>query len=137
MSKQLNIRFYQNVAKIFYAIAAVDKIVRNEEFDKLKSIVKNEWLPVDDSEDEFHTDAAYQLEIVFDWLLSKELNATTCFNEFIDYKEEHEYFFTDTIKALILKTASEVAASFHGKNKAELIMLAKLDMNFKQTTYEK
>ncbi len=131
MSKQLNIRFYQNVAKLFYAIAAADKIVREEEFDRLKNIVKREWLAVDDSEDEFHTDAAYQLEIVFEWLRSKKIAAATCFNEFIDYKEEHEYFFTEVIQKLILKTAHEIAASFHGKNKSELIMLAKLDLNFK------
>ena len=39
MTKQLNIRFYQNVAKLFYAIAAADKVVRDEEHDKLKNIV--------------------------------------------------------------------------------------------------
>lgn len=132
MNKKLNIRFYQNVAKLFYAIAAADKVVREEEFNKLKEIVKLKWLPVDETEDEFHTDAAYQLEIVFDWMASKERDATKCFNEFIEYKDDHKYFFTEEIKRLILKTANEIAAAFHGKNKSELILLAKLDLSFKQ-----
>lgn len=132
MSKQLNIKFYQNVAKLFYAIAASDKIVRKEEFHKLKETIKNNWLSFDDTEVEFHTELTNQLEIIFYWLKSVESDASICFVEFLDYKKEHEYFFTDTIKSLILNTAIEIATAFHGKNKSELIMLAKLEMNFKQ-----
>ena len=62
--KNLNIKFYQNLGKLFYAIAAVDKNAREEEYNKLKEIVKSEWLAVDEIEDDFHTDAAYQIEIV-------------------------------------------------------------------------
>lgn len=132
MSKKLNIRFYQNVAILFYAIAATDKVVRKEEFNKLKEIVKSKWLTVDETEDEFQTDAAYQLEIVFDWMASKEIDATKCFNEFMEYKDEHEYFFTKEIKTLVLKTAEKIAAAFYGKNKSEMMLLAELDKSFKQ-----
>lgn len=132
MSKKLNIRFYQNVAILFYAIAATDKVVRREEFNKLKEIVKSKWLTVDETEDEFQTDAAYQLEIVFDWMASKEIDATKCFNEFMEYKDEHEYFFTKEIKTLVLKTAEKIAAAFYGKNKSEMMLLAELDKSFKQ-----
>ena len=61
----------------------------------------------------------------------------TCFKEFLEYKNEHTYFFTDTIKQLILKTANAIAAAFAGKNKSELIMLAKLDMELKKGICEK
>lgn len=133
MYKSLNIKFYQNIAKLFYAIAASDKFVKPVEFNTLKDFVKREWLPIEDTEDDYKTDAAYQIEIVFDWLTTQELDADTCFNDFIEYKNEHKYFFTDELNALILKTAAAIAMSFSRENKSELIMLAKLSMELKKT----
>ena len=133
MYKSLNINFYQNTAKLFYAIAAADKIIKPIEFDTLKDFIKREWLSVEDTEDDYKTDAAYQIEIVFDWLTTQELDADTCFNDFIEYKNEHKYFFTDELNALILKTAGAIATSYSGENKSELIMLAKLSMELKKT----
>lgn len=134
MYKKLNTNFYQNVAKIFYAIAAVDKVIDEEEFTALKKLVKKEWLAVDESEDEYNTDAAYQIEVVFEWLQLKGLDAYNCYNEFIEYKNEHSYFFTEQLNSLIMKTAEKIANAFAGKNKSELIMLAKLDLHLKVKT---
>jgi len=39
-NKELTHKFYQNLGKLFYAIAAIDNNVRVEELDKLKDIVK-------------------------------------------------------------------------------------------------
>lgn len=126
--KNLNIHFYQNLGKLFYAIAASDKTVRDEEFTILKEIVKSQWLDIDPIEDDFNTDSAYQIEVVFDWLNNQGvLDANTCFNEFITYKDEQKHFFTDKIKQLILITARAIASSFSGVNKSELIMLARLN----------
>lgn len=133
-TERFSVQFYQKLGKLFYAIAAADNVVRKEEHKKLKAIVKSEWMAVDDFEDDFHTDAAYQIEVVFDWLTNEEkLHALTWFDDFIDFKEEHPQLFNEQIKKLILKTGNAIAASFSGKNKAELIMLAKLTINFKQT----
>lgn len=132
--KKMTIKFYQNLGKLFYAIAAADKQVREIEFNKLKKLVKKQWLDVDIIEDDYHTDAAYQIEIVFDWLNEENnLEANSCFNDFINYKNEQNHLFTDSIKKLILKTAGLIAASFAGINKSELIMLAKLDLELKKT----
>ncbi len=38
------------------------------EIERLKEDVRKYWLTVDSIEDEFGTDAAYQIEIVFNWL---------------------------------------------------------------------
>lgn len=132
--KKMTLKFYQNLGKLFYAIAAADKEVRDEEFDKLKAVVKKQWLDVDELEDDYHTDAAYQIEIIFDWLNEEEnLDAKACYNTFINYKNEQPHLFTANIKKLILKTAHAIAASFSGLNKSELIMLAKLDLELKKT----
>jgi hypothetical protein len=131
--KKLTLKFYQNLGKLFYAIAAADHEVRNTEFEKLKELIKSHWLQLDQIEDRFNTDAAYQIEIVFDWLNNqKGLDAKKCFNDFIDYKNKQRHLFTNNVKQLILKTGSAIAASFSGINKSELIILAKLDMELKK-----
>jgi len=129
--KKLTLEFYQNLGKLFYAIAAADKKVHAVEFDKLKECVKQQWLNVDILEDDYHTDAAYHIEIVFDWLNNSAYEADICFQDFVDYTKEHPLFFTKNIKKLIMKTANAVAASFSGFNKSELMMLAKLDLELK------
>ena len=132
--KKLTFKFYQNLGKLFYAVAAVDNTVQNTEFEKLKEFVKKQWLELDSTEDVFGTDAAYQIEIVFDWLNNqKSLDVKTCFDDFVDYKNRQKHLFTDPVKKLILKTASAIATSFCSVNKSELIMLANLDMELKNT----
>lgn len=130
--KKMTLSFYQNLGKLFYAIAASDDDVRTVEFNRLKNFVKKQWLNVDDLEDTFGTDAAYQIEIVFDWLNEdEELNSKSCFKDFIDYKKSQNHLFTQEIRSLILRTASAVAYAFSGINKSELLMLAKLDIELK------
>jgi hypothetical protein len=130
--KRMTVEFYRNLGKLFYAISAADGNVRPIEFDKLKKIVKKQWLDVDNLEDTFGTDAAYQIEIVFDWLNEdEELNAKACFKDFINYKKSQSHLFTQDIIRLILKTASAIAYEFSGFNKSELILLAKLDIELK------
>lgn len=129
--KKLTLEFYQNLGKLFYAIAAADKKVHPEEFNKLKECVKQHWLNVDVLEDDYHTDAAYHIEIVFDWLNNGANEADMCFQDFVDYKKQNPLLFTKGIKKLIMETANAVAASFSGLNKSELMILAKLDIELK------
>ncbi len=119
-------KLYQNLGKLFYAVAASDKVVREEEKNTLKNIVKEEWVDVDDFKDEYGSDAAYLIEIIFDWLDENQPSAISAFKDFKDFKEDHEEFFTPGINKLIWKTADSIASSFSGKNKSELIMLSQL-----------
>jgi hypothetical protein len=124
--------FYQKMGELFYAIAAADNVVRKTEYDALKNIVTEKWKDLDDYEDPFHTDAAYQIEVVFDWFDYEQLDANDCFDSFADYKKENPKLFTTERKKLIWETADAIASSFAGKNKSELIMLAKLKMLLKK-----
>jgi len=129
VSTSLEIKFYQSLGKLFYAIAASDKIVREAEVETLIQLVKSKWVPMDDFEDEFHLDAAYQIDTVFDWLNCEGgLKADSCFEEFTYFKKTHESLFTKKRKQLIWKTCNAIANSFSGKNKSEVIILAKLKM---------
>lgn len=123
-------KFYQKVGRLFFAVAMVDGSVHIKEIDKLKTIVRDKWLSLDDIEDEYGTDSAFQIEIVFDWLLEYEKTSDECFEDFIAFYKEHKIIFTDKIKSLIFETANAIAYSFSGKNKAELILLGKLHLLF-------
>jgi hypothetical protein len=123
-------QFYQSLGKLFYAMAMADKNVRPGEVKKLQDDVRTYWLNLDDLQDEFGTDAAFQIEIVFDWLKNEEKDSDTYFEEFTDFYHEHPEIFTPNIKSLVIHTCNDIAASFAGKNKSELILLARLQNLF-------
>lgn len=128
--KKLGNEFYQNLGKLFYAIAMADHSVHMKELEKLNEVVKDHWLEVDDIEDEFGTDAAFQIETVFDWLLEYEKDEEENYEEFEQFYMEHKILFTPKIKQLIMSTARAIAASFYGSNKAELVLLGRLTLLF-------
>ncbi len=121
-------RLYQNIGKLCFAIAAIDRVVKEEEINVLKQIVRKEWLSLDNFEDEFGNDTAYQMEIVFDWLLEKSPIAKNCFKDFEDFKIEHEQLFNPKLNQLILKTADLIATAFANKNKSELVLISELQI---------
>jgi hypothetical protein len=41
--------FYQQIGKVFYSIAAVDKTVRPEEIKRIKENNSKEWLPLENT----------------------------------------------------------------------------------------
>lgn len=123
---------YQNLGRLFYAVAISDGSVHVKEWDKVKEIVKEDWLYVDDFTDRYGTDAANQIEIVFDWLLEYEKTGAECFEEFKEFYHEHPHAFSEEIISLTKKTANAIADAFSGKNKAELVLLAKLQLLLKE-----
>lgn len=127
-SEKIGNEFYQSLGKLFYAVAMADKNVRPVEVERLKEDIQKYWLTVDSIEDEFGTDAGYQIEIVFDWLQQEEKGSETYYKEFLDFYKEHPSKFNKHIKQLIFKTADDIASSFANKNKSELILLAKLKL---------
>ena len=62
--------------------------------------MKKEWLLFENSIDEFRTDSAYQIEIVFDWLAENDWDMEQALSDFKNFRKEHENLFT---KKSILK----------------------------------
>lgn len=120
--------FYQNLGKLFYAVAFTDKTVREEEFSRLQRCVLEYWLDYDDLQDVFGSDAAYLIEIVFEGAEAFQEPAQEMYDSFVYYKKEHPSLFTDKANFLILETAKSIARSFSGLNKSELIMLTNLEL---------
>ncbi len=125
-SRQTMIHFYQQLGKLFYSVASVDKTVHEDEMEQLKEIVKKEWLPLENSFSEFGDDAAYQIEIVFDWLVENDWNIGKIIPDFEIFKKEHPHLFTPQVNELILKTAKAITNSFSGKNKPESVLIDQL-----------
>lgn len=130
-ASQNRLKFYQILGKVFYSLAIVDNVVREKEIDKLREILKHEWLPLEDSEDIFGTDAAYQIEIVFDWLLDNDWDEKSVLSDFEYFKNEHPSLFTKKVNDLILKTVNAIADSFSGKNQKEIDFIDSLKMKLK------
>ena len=127
------LQFYQNLGKLFYAIAAIDRKVREEELNKLKEIVRKEWMIFNSYNN--LSDAHIESAIIdtFKWLQSdNEYDAQTCYNSFLIFYKENVKLFTADINRLILKTARAIAYSFSGINKNELILLSKLELELKK-----
>lgn len=127
-SEKVGNELYQNLGKLFYAVAMADHKVKIKEVEKLRKDVRKYWLDVDEIEDEFGSDAAYQIEIVFDWLNNEEKEGEAYFNDFKDFYREHPSKFDTAMKLLIWRTANDIAASFAGKNKSELVVLGNLKL---------
>lgn len=124
------ILFYQKLGELFYAVAAADRVVRAEEYHALTTLVKEQWQQMDDYQDQFGTDAAYQISIVFDWFDYERMDAEESFTSFKNYYQDHTNLFYGRRKELILNTVTAIANAFRGSNKSELIMIAKLQLLF-------
>ena len=131
-SEQTMIRFYQQLGKVFYGIAVADNIISQKEISTLKKIVKKEWLPLESTLTEFGDDAAFQIEIVFDWLLENDWNSMDVITEFENFRKEHPSLFTPKTNDLILKTANAIVASFSNENKLEVELIKKLSVILRQ-----
>tara|TARA_R110002051_G_scaffold91205_3_gene160296 strand:+ start:62065 stop:62472 length:408 start_codon:yes stop_codon:yes gene_type:complete len=125
--------FYQNLGKLFYAVAFADKRVRPEEFSKLQECVLEYWLDYDDLQDVFGSDASFLIEMVFEGVEAFEEPADEMYDAFVTYKREQPHLYTEKAKKLILDTAMAIAHSFSGLNKSELVMLGKLQLEFKNS----
>lgn len=125
-SNETMLSFYQQLGRVFYGIADADGTVRFDEVAKLDDIVKEHWLPLEDTFDEFDTDSAYQIEIVFSWLHENDWHEGNTLKEFADYMKEHPKLFTEKNRQLIYDTAEKIAESFHGFNKKETTYLHQL-----------
>lgn len=133
LKSKLSIEFYQNLGKLFYAIAITDNCVRDEELKTLEKIIKNEWMILTDCSDKDNQNKILLILDTFKQLQNQNKNdANSYFNSFINFKKAHEAFFNKEFNSLILKTANKIAAAFAAKNKSELIMLAKLNLELKK-----
>ncbi|HEY0667217.1 MAG TPA: hypothetical protein VGD22_03510 [Sphingobacteriaceae bacterium] len=118
-SAETMMSFYQKIGRVFYLVAAADKVVHQEEISALRKIVESSWLSFDSTFDEFGSDAAYQIEIVFDWLKDNNRNVNQAIPALKEFKNRHPGMFTKPVVDLIIKTAEIISSSFSGSDENE------------------
>ncbi len=125
-STETMMTFYEQLGRVFYGVAHADGTVRKEEEQRLDELVKTIWLANEDTEDGFGSDAAYQIEIVFNWLNENDWSQQNILSDFRDYMDEHPHLFDKNRRQLIMETAEFIADSFHHMNKKEVKFLTEL-----------
>ena len=60
-------KLYEALGTLYYSLAHADKTVTAMETDALTSAVKQQWVPQENSTDDFGTDAAFYISICFDF----------------------------------------------------------------------
>ncbi|WP_054850756.1 hypothetical protein [Olleya sp. ITB9] len=119
-----NNKLSQNLGKLFYAIATVDGTLSEIETETLKQKVSDNWVFSESNED---------IIDAFIWFSkNKEYESEESYNSFIKYKQANETLFTKTLKKAIIAVAINIASSFSKTNKAELMLLAKLEIEFEK-----
>jgi hypothetical protein len=118
--------FYKEVGNLFYAIAAIDGKINRSEKKMITTLVRYTWRPLENSTDDYGTDAANIILFQFD--VNEELNASPNerFQSFVYYFEENRKDINSSLREKILSGARNIAESTRKINYAELPMLMKL-----------
>jgi hypothetical protein len=117
------IDIYTNLGYLFYSVAAGDGKVRPAEAERLKALVKEKWLPLEASRDEFGTDAAHYIGMSFDFARSEAMDGDAAFQRFAEEYRGQAARFDDGLKRMVLGTAKAISEAFSGTNKVELARL--------------
>lgn len=113
---------------MFCSNAAIDKIISEEKIEKLKQIIKLDWLPLEKSFNEFGLDIVYENDIVFDRLLANVWELWKVILYFKIFREKHQGLLNQEINAVILKIANAIISLFSGKNKSEPVLVSELTL---------
>src|SRR5690606_15204363 len=92
------IKFYESLAFLAYSVAAADKNIHSKEIETLKILLRKEWLELEGSVDEFGSDAAFQIEAVFDWLIEQRPSSGFAFEKFQSFLKAHPFFTDEKLK---------------------------------------
>lgn len=118
--------FYKHLGILCYAVASADKKITKAETKRFAEVIEQQWKELEDSTDEFGTDAVYAAESVFDWQIESFVTAEEAYNTFCEYATENRNMFTPAMKIKLMQTAEAIATAFAGKNKSEAVMLSRL-----------
>jgi hypothetical protein len=120
--------FYHKLGYLFYSVAAADGSIVKEERDVLHKMVVEDWLDLEKSNDEFGSDNAYQIEVLFDFLSERSFPSERAFEVFEQFFKANLEMFNEDVVDRIYHTSERVASSFHSKNKAELNALTRIHL---------
>jgi len=101
-----------------------------QEIEKIKELVKQQWLELENIANVYSSDAAHYPFIAFDYLLAEKGSSQTAWENFEEFYKANELVFTPAIKQSILQSARNIAQAPAGTDKADVVNLAKLELLF-------
>lgn len=112
-------RFYKELGKLLYAVAAADGKIHPVEVAKFRKVISEEIVPVEASHDQFGTDNAYYAEFEFETLADRDFPASDAYHSFVLYLNEYKEKIDPVLKTLCYSAAEKVALATHGINQKE------------------
>ena len=120
-----NSELFENLGKVFYAIAVADRNLHENETARLKAEIEKYWKPI-------FTEAPYSMAYyiwhAFELARRNGVAAEKAFEDFKNFYERETGAINGEVRNLIMDTANAIAAAYADKNKSELILLAKLQL---------
>jgi hypothetical protein len=126
------VTYFDGLGKLFYAIASVDKKIEPEETEIINELIEDYWTDCDTLEGFEVRDPAYQIASTFENLCNKGTPSADAYKAFEKVYKEQKVFFTKSVKYTALLTVEAIAKAFGKINKAELGLVAKLKLLFKE-----
>jgi len=117
---------YDKLGNLFYAVAVADGKVKREEYFKMQEVFTKEASDDTDENQLIDVTAIEAISEVFKNLAREDKESQECFEEFEKFYQVKQQLFGKELKLLIWKVANAIAASYSGKNKSELVVLAQL-----------
>lgn len=119
--------YYKALGNLLYAVAKADGQVNSKEKLKVKSIVAEQLLQLEDSLDDYGSDAAFATEFQFEECELNDLTSKVAFESFEEYFSTHKKVIKPHLTHFFYNLAKHVAQSSAGINKSESNILAKIE----------
>ncbi len=126
-SLKTNHLFYQQLGKLFYAIAQSDMVIQDKEFEALQRCIQDYWSDYNDLNQIFEEDPFHIIEAVFEGIEAFELDGQQMYEDFVSYKKTHPLIFTEPLNTLLMATAKTIAHAFGGIDPSEQKILITLE----------
>lgn len=123
---QTEIHFYEQVAKLWYAVIMCDNSFHRNEAKRLQEILSAHPIEADIDNVLKTEEGMRVIEKHIGELVSTNTDYLICLDDFKIYRKEHEVYFTDAIKQSLWKACNALAYSTAGQNKTELIILQEI-----------
>jgi len=132
MSDRLNleIQFYESLAKLFYTVMLCDNNLHKNEVKKLTDALHGNFIKADESNVFKTEEGIHLIEKKLGELIVANADVWTCLDEFKAFKSANSLFFSDEIKQKLWKVINSLAFTVAGKNKAEVIALNEISTIF-------
>ena len=123
--KDMN-NFYKELGNLFYAVAKSDDKIKPDEKKKIEDLIEFNWKHLENTHDEFGTDASYIILFEFETARDQGMTTEEAYNFFAEYFRDNENALDDALRKRIFESCRQIADSYRRINARELELLEKI-----------